>query len=563
MKHILLFTFLTSCLFSFGQTTIWSDDFEATAANWDLTIQTGVNEPDANIWTIDDGEGGVTPPGCSVTANGDKTLYVSCQGMVCPAVGTGAKYYPGDNGLATNPATTNIRAALTTPISTVGETQLELDFDWLGEGAAGADFTELEYSIDGGATWTVLWTQTVGPLCGGGEAQWSQENIALPLVTENQPDLRFALHWRNDNTNPGVIVSSFAINNMVLTSNSAATGPNADFSVVSFTICKDDCIDFTDASTGTNISAWNWSFTGSTTATSTDQNPTNICWNNVGTYSVTLSITDDNGTDNVTYQIFVQNCTQGPPTADFSTEEFVICSGTCIDFTDESTGDPTSWEWDFGGATPATSTSQNPSNICFDTPGTYAITLTVTNSGGSNQITTPVTVLDLPLIEGFGDTIIDLGGAAELNAIPGAGGSILWIPSSTIDCPTCPNVIATPSITTDYYPTITDINGCVGMDTVTVYVAFEEIVEVPSAFSPNGDGKDDVLKVLGIGIASIEFKIFNRYGHMVFDTTDLNEGWDGTMDGKEINQGVFVYTLSYTLIDGTKSEKSGNVTLVK
>lgn len=564
MKHVLLFTFLMSYLFSYGQTILWSEDFEATAANWDLTLQTGVNEPNANIWAINDDEGGVLPPGCSVNTNGDKTLFVTCQGLVCTAIDMGANYYPGDDGLLGAPGTTNIRAALITPISTLGETQLELDFDWMGEGALNADFAELEYSIDGGTTWNVLWTQSVGPLCGNGDPQWSAENIVLPVALENQADLRFALHWRNDNTNPGIIVSSFAINNMVLTSNAVVTGgPTADFTVLSFTICANDCIDFTDASTGVNVNDWAWTFTGSTTATSTNQNPTNICWTTPGTYNVTLTVTDDNGTDDVTYQILVQSCNQAPPIAAFSTESTVICAGTCIDFTDESTGNPTSWNWDFDGGNPLVSTAINPKNVCFDTPGTYAVTLTVSNNAGSDQIITPITVLDLPTIEAFSDTIIDLGGAAELFAIPAVGGDVLWVPSNTIDCPTCMDVIATPSITTTYYPTITDVNGCVGTDTVTVYVAFEEIVEVPSAFSPNGSGKDDVLRVLGIGISSMDFKIFNRYGQLVFETTDINEGWDGTLNGKELNQGVFVWTLSYKLVDGTKSEKSGNVTLVK
>src|SRR5690554_3360136 len=98
MKHILLYSFLISCLFSFGQTQIWSYDFENTSTDWDLTIQSGQNDANANIWAINDDEGGVQPGNCAVKTNGDKTLHVTCQGVVCVG-GTGAVYYPGDAGL--------------------------------------------------------------------------------------------------------------------------------------------------------------------------------------------------------------------------------------------------------------------------------------------------------------------------------------------------------------------------------------------------------------------------------------------------------------------------------
>src|SRR5690554_6788081 len=182
MKYVLLFLFSTSYLFNFSQTQIWSDDFESTAANWDLTIQTGVNDANANIWNINDNEGGVIPPGCAVKSNGDKTLHVTCQGLPCGSLGTGAVYYPGDGGLGGMPGATNIRAALIVPINTTGEAQLELSFDWMGVGEANKDFAELEYSTDGGANWNVIWSQTPAQLCQGGEDMWASQTVNLPAI---------------------------------------------------------------------------------------------------------------------------------------------------------------------------------------------------------------------------------------------------------------------------------------------------------------------------------------------------------------------------------------------
>jgi len=561
MKNLLIIPLLLTFSFSFSQVLLWEDDFNTTALDWDITLQPGANGVDANIWKINDEEGGVAPPGCGVAGNGESTLHVGCQGGFC--VGTGAVYNSGDGGAGFIFAETDIRAAYTLPISTLGETGLEFVFDWIGVGDAGQDFAEIEYSIDGGTTWNVIWTQAPGATCGGGQGQWAEETVNLPVATENQADLRFAFHWVNNNDGVGTD-PSFAVNNLRLfaAGTPPPTGPTANFTASSTNICEGDCINLSDNSTGTNISSWDWAFNGATPVSSSDQNPSNICYNVAGTYDITLTVTDDIGTDDVTQSITVSNCVS-PPVADFSIDTNIICKGDCISFTDNSTDDPTSWFWTFEEGNPDTSIVQNPSEICFDSIGTFDVTLTVTNSGGTDQTTTSITVLDLPLIEGFGDTIIDIGGAAELSASYTGFGDFYWEPAEHLDCDTCLEVIATPYLTTTYYPTLVGPNGCPGRDTVLVVVNFEEIVEVPSAFSPNNDGLNDRLFVKGIGIVNIDFKIFNRYGQLIYSSKDLEEGWDGTFNGEELNQGVFVYTLEYDLINGQSGEKSGNVTLVK
>lgn len=80
-----------------------------------------------------------------------------------------------------------------------------------------------------------------------------------------------------------------------------------------------------------------------------------------------------------------------PPVAEFSLSANAICAGECVNFTDQSTNAPTSWEWDFSPNQPNTSTLQNPT-VCFDAPGTYQITLIVSNDDGNDTITHPLTV---------------------------------------------------------------------------------------------------------------------------------------------------------------------------
>jgi PKD repeat protein len=103
-----------------------------------------------------------------------------------------------------------------------------------------------------------------------------------------------------------------------------------------------------------------------------------------------------------------------PPVADFSANRTNICIGDCINFTDLSSGAPTSWSWSFPGSSTATSTIQNPTGICYPTAGTYNVTLTATNANGSNPITKTayITVsgtVALPLTEGFEGAFLPAG----------------------------------------------------------------------------------------------------------------------------------------------------------
>lgn len=107
-------------------------------------------------------------------------------------------------------------------------------------------------------------------------------------------------------------------------------------------------------------------------------------------------------------------------------------------------------------------------------------------------------------------------------------------------------------------------NGCIVYDTVTVSVDMQFNIGVPSAFTPNGDGNNDLLLVRGLnGIESLTFSIYNRYGQEVFFTSEKTEGWDGTHNGNPLNPGVFVYYVKATMLDGTIRELKGNVTLIR
>jgi gliding motility-associated-like protein len=111
--------------------------------------------------------------------------------------------------------------------------------------------------------------------------------------------------------------------------------------------------------------------------------------------------------------------------------------------------------------------------------------------------------------------------------------------------------------------TITDDNGCTGMAEVEVEVIENQIV-VPNAFSPNGDGANDIFIIRYLeNIATYQMKVFNRWGDLVFASNDKDSGWDGTYLGKEQEIEAYIYVVQYTTTEGFDSSMKGTVTLLK
>ena len=339
----------------------------------------------------------------------------------------------------------------------------------------------------------------------------------------------------------------------------ACDTPTASFTASQLTICADSCITFTDMSSGVGLTGWDWTFNGGTPSIFNGQNPGTVCYDTPGVYDATLTVTNANGTDDTTISITVLAC--NVPTAGFSNLP-LNCLEQCTDFQDLSTGNPTSWEWTFGGGTPASSTDQNPQNICFNQVGTFDITLIVSNAAGSDTMVTTVTINPLPNISAGPDVTIDFGSSVGLNAIA-TPGIISWSPTIGLSCTNCAATVANPINTTTYTVSVSDANGCLNSDDVTVFVKIVDGIGVPNAFSPNNDGLNDVLYLLGQGIEKFRLIIYNRYGQVVFETTDQSIGWDGTFNGKTMNPGVFGYTLEYNFFGKETVVEKGNISLIK
>lgn len=164
------------------------------------------------------------------------------------------------------------------------------------------------------------------------------------------------------------------------------------------------------------------------------------------------------------------------------------------------------------------------------------------------------------------DTIV-WGSSSQLNADSTNAVSLLWNSDSTLSATDVTNPIATPYDNHLYVVKILDENGCGKTDSVWVYVLHTPCAEsnlyIPNAFSPNNDGKNDVLYVRGNNITKLCLAVYDRWGQKVFETKDLTKGWDGSFKGKKIDPAVFGWYAEGVCESGEKFFKKGNVTLLR
>ncbi len=172
-----------------------------------------------------------------------------------------------------------------------------------------------------------------------------------------------------------------------------------------------------------------------------------------------------------------------------------------------------------------------------------------------------------PFVDAGPDQTTIAGAPIDLNANGANDLSYQWTPSDSMFCDTCYSTTLTPFTSGMYYVRVVDEFGCRNVDSMYVYVSSscgEDGMFVPSAFSPNGDGSNDVFRIRSLGIQEIDyFRVFNRWGDLVFETNDINTGWDGSRGTEFYNAGVYVFAIRAICPDGTLSDLTGNVTLIR
>jgi len=358
--------------------------------------------------------------------------------------------------------------------------------------------------------------------------------------------------------------------------------PHSAFTSSANNGCANSCFDFTNASL--NATTYQWFFTGGNPASSTQQNPSNICYANPGVYDVMLIASSNFASDTLVQAAYITiftliavsisqngnfltcnpaaasyqwslNGYQIPgatsqtlfinqtgtftievidstgcissdtlvvnniPSPNFSTIDTTLCEKFCTDFLDQSTNNPTAWQWIFPGGSPSFSTDQNPTNICYTTPGVYDVTLITTNASGNDTLTLSnyITVYPTPPFP----TITQVG-----YTLTSSAATFYQWQLNSADIPGATNQSYT-ILQTGYYTVVVgDSNSC--KNSTTVYDLISGVDEVDDAsisIYPNPSSGSFTVELLNglpqyCGTGGISIDVVNVIGQKVFSSSE-------------------------------------------
>ncbi len=201
---------------------------------------------------------------------------------------------------------------------------------------------------------------------------------------------------------------------------------------------------------------------------------------------------------------------------------------------------------------------------------TMSYQLSVVDANGCSSLikdTVQVRVTPPASVFAGNDTSLTIGQPFSLHAVDinnSGFNAYTWTPHTGLSNPFIQNPVVTPNQNISYVIRATTQEGCAGTDTIHIKVFLQADIYVPTAFTPNGDGKNDILKAIPVGLHQFHyFKIFNQWGQLVFESTKAHQGWDGKRKGVSKGSDVYVWVASGTDYKGQTIVRKGTVVLIK
>lgn len=243
-----------------------------------------------------------------------------------------------------------------------------------------------------------------------------------------------------------------------------------------------------------------------------------------------------------------------------------LCREDPVQFNDTSSyryGHIISRQWDFGVPDTPLDTALIPNPVYrFPRGGVYSISLQLeTDRGCSATITQNFRLYEVNPFAG-NDTILARGQPLRLQ---GSGGEIYaWSPPTGLNNPGIRDPLLNWNSEIDLVLRVSNQQGCFGYDTINVKYYTGPEFYIPNAFTPNGDGLNDFFRFTPVGIRDYAyFRIFNRWGELIFDSLDFRRGWDGYYRGRPAAIDTYLWILEGTDLNGQKISKKGTVTLLR
>ncbi len=285
-----------------------------------------------------------------------------------------------------------------------------------------------------------------------------------------------------------------------------------------------------------------------------------------GTYIVKLNLTDTNycnapdvAVDTLRIAVNVKAQFQTPPSG---------CAPYDAVFNNTSLAGQ-QFFWDFGDGSKSTLVS--PTHT-YASPGIYTVTLLAIDSSTCNikdDTSFTITVSDKPYAAfSFGPVPPQENTAVTFTNLSTGGTLFRWLFGDgdslfTVRVDTTIKHIYNKTGTYNSCLRAYNNFGCFTDTCEPVQAIIIPLLDVPNAFTPNGDGVNDIMRVRAFGIDKLNWRIYNRWGALVFESVNQNEGWDGKYKGVLQPQEVYTYVLNVQFTDGTTYKKSGDITLLR
>jgi gliding motility-associated-like protein len=153
------------------------------------------------------------------------------------------------------------------------------------------------------------------------------------------------------------------------------------------------------------------------------------------------------------------------------------------------------------------------------------------------------------------------GDVIQLTADPSGPGAFLWTPPDEVSCSTCQSTEVTPNQNAIYTVYFTDQNGCSAQSQVNIF--FDPFFYVPNTFTPDGDMFNQYFRIIGGNYLEVEVSIYNRWGELIYEFTDLKDYWDGTYNYRPCQDGTYTWKITYTDYQNRKEVLTGHVNLLR